>query len=114
MSEPIRVTGVSRVADNDKVLLVGFDRRPTDDELRAFHDRSRLPPRQSGAEVDAVLSALPASEIFRAAQVIVPDLTRKKVYNALGYLCRRGNIVRIGFGKFQRPPDFAKNDGAAE
>lgn len=32
------VRGVSRMHDNGKALLVSFDRKLTDDELRAFHD----------------------------------------------------------------------------
>lgn len=33
----LRVAGVSRVGDNAKVLMVSFDREPTDDELRKVH-----------------------------------------------------------------------------
>lgn len=36
---PIRACGIGRMADNDKALLVYFDRRPTDDEMRDIHDR---------------------------------------------------------------------------
>lgn len=32
-----RPVGVSRVADNDCVVSVAFNRRPTDDELRFLH-----------------------------------------------------------------------------
>ena len=32
------IRGVSRVADNDKSLLISFDRPPTDDELRMVHE----------------------------------------------------------------------------
>jgi len=39
MSGPVRINGVSRMFDNDKALLVHFSRKPTDDELRVFHDR---------------------------------------------------------------------------
>jgi len=39
--EPLHVTGVSRVADNDKALLVSFAWKPTDDDLRKFHDHLR-------------------------------------------------------------------------
>lgn len=36
-----RATGVSRMVDNSKALLVSFVREPTDDELRALHERLR-------------------------------------------------------------------------
>jgi hypothetical protein len=36
-----KVAGVSRVGDNEKVIAVDFDRRPTDNEMRAFHDYLR-------------------------------------------------------------------------
>ncbi len=39
--EALRAVGVSRVADNDGVALVFFNRRPSDDELRALHDSLR-------------------------------------------------------------------------
>lgn len=37
---PDRLTcpGVTRMADNDKAVLVSFSRRLTDDELRFFHE----------------------------------------------------------------------------
>lgn len=35
----LRVIGVSRDAENNKVLLVSFTRQPSDKELREFHDR---------------------------------------------------------------------------
>ena len=34
----LRVNGVFRDADNRQSLIVAFNRRPTDDELRSFHD----------------------------------------------------------------------------
>jgi hypothetical protein len=33
-----RACGVSRMADNDKAVLISFERPLTDDELRQFHD----------------------------------------------------------------------------
>lgn len=36
-----RLWGVSRVADNEQAVLLSFDRRPTDDELRDIHERLR-------------------------------------------------------------------------
>lgn len=36
---PIRVMGVSRVADNDKVLMISFNRKPTDDKIREIHEK---------------------------------------------------------------------------
>jgi hypothetical protein len=35
----LRPLGVSRVSDNDKVLMVSFNRVPTDDELREIHEK---------------------------------------------------------------------------
>lgn len=52
----MKVQGVSRVADNEKALLVSFTRRPTDDEIRTLHDLlrelriSKLIPVKSAAE----------------------------------------------------------------
>lgn len=34
-----RASGISRVADNERALLVSFARRPSDDEMRAIHAR---------------------------------------------------------------------------
>lgn len=49
------VLGVSRDANNEQCLLVHFASRPTDDELRAFHNRlARTPagvPREATAEM---------------------------------------------------------------
>lgn len=41
----LRIVGVSRDAESpgEKSVLVAFNRRPTDDELRAFHDCKQLP-----------------------------------------------------------------------
>lgn len=36
------VLGVSRVADNEQSLLISFDERPTDAQLRLLHDLGRL------------------------------------------------------------------------
>lgn len=33
-----KVNGVGRMADNDKAMLVMFERKLTDDELREFHE----------------------------------------------------------------------------
>jgi hypothetical protein len=35
---PLKVVGTGRVGDNDQVLMISFNRKPTDNELRAFHD----------------------------------------------------------------------------
>lgn len=43
---PPRVLGVSRVADNQRAILVSLDRSPTDDEMRALHDAMRLQARR--------------------------------------------------------------------
>ncbi len=37
-SGPLRVFGVSRMSDNDKAVLVSFNRKLTDEELRFFHE----------------------------------------------------------------------------
>lgn len=60
-----------------------------------------------GTDVEVVKAALPNTEVFYASQVQVPGFARKRVFNALTYMTRRGDITRIGYGKYQRPPDFA-------
>ena len=35
---PIKCTGAGRVSDNENCLVASFNRKPTDDELRFFHD----------------------------------------------------------------------------
>lgn len=42
-----KVVGVSRVSDNDKVILVSLERPLTDDELRNFHEELKLTEHQS-------------------------------------------------------------------
>jgi hypothetical protein len=46
------VTGVSRVADNDRALLVSFRGQPTDDALRALHEtlKALVPERSATLE----------------------------------------------------------------
>jgi len=39
--DEIRVQGVSRMADNDKAILLSFNRAISDDELRALHEYLR-------------------------------------------------------------------------
>lgn len=39
-----RVTGISRVSDNNRVLALSFTVPPTDDEMRAFHAYVRAWP----------------------------------------------------------------------
>lgn len=56
--------------------------------------------------VAIVRAALPFKETFSTEEVEAPGLTQKQVYNALAYLCRRGDIAHIGYGRYQRPPDF--------
>lgn len=46
MSTDLRLWGVGRVAGNEQALLLSFDRRPTDDELRAVHERYGQKPRR--------------------------------------------------------------------
>ena len=36
--ESLRVFGVTRMADNEQAVLIVFQRRPTDDELRSLHE----------------------------------------------------------------------------
>lgn len=47
-----QVVGVSRVADNDKSLLVSFRGQPTDDAMRALHEtlKALVPERSAGLE----------------------------------------------------------------
>jgi hypothetical protein len=42
--EATRVMGVFRDPENDQVVSVSFSSRPSDDELRAFHDSIRVGP----------------------------------------------------------------------
>jgi hypothetical protein len=39
--EPPKALGVSRMADNDRAILVSFSKMLTDDEMRDFHDYVR-------------------------------------------------------------------------
>lgn len=39
--EALRLAGVARPIDNPQSLLLVFNRRPSDDELRAIHERLR-------------------------------------------------------------------------
>ncbi len=38
---PLRAKGIGRDFENEQTLFVSFNRRPTDDELRALHDLLR-------------------------------------------------------------------------
>lgn len=40
---PLSAKGIGRDPDNEQVLFASFDRRPTDDEMRAIHDLLRKP-----------------------------------------------------------------------
>lgn len=51
------VIGVGREGDYDKTLLVYFNRTPTDDEMRAFHDSISAPRSEHGA-LDAEYAAI--------------------------------------------------------
>jgi len=37
--DELQVSGVGRMGDNSKALLVSFNRTPTDEELRTIHDK---------------------------------------------------------------------------
>ena len=39
--QPIKISGVGRMADNEKAILLIASRKPTDDELRALHEWTR-------------------------------------------------------------------------
>lgn len=39
-----KALGIGRDADNEKVLIVSFNTRPTDDEMRAVHNFLRRTP----------------------------------------------------------------------
>lgn len=41
MSDRPKVLGVGRDASNERVLIVSFDRVPSDDDLRTFHEHAR-------------------------------------------------------------------------
>ena len=36
---PPELLGISRMADNNKAILISFKESPTDDQLRALHDK---------------------------------------------------------------------------
>lgn len=55
-----KVNGVGRMADNDKAMLVMFERKLTDDELREFHEFIR---ENSTDGVDNFLANLQSSGI---------------------------------------------------
>jgi hypothetical protein len=38
----LKARGVGRMFDNEKAVLVMFDRKLTDDELRSLHDQIRI------------------------------------------------------------------------
>lgn len=40
-SQPLKVRGVGRVADEPRSVLVALSERPTDDEIRAIHKAAR-------------------------------------------------------------------------
>lgn len=71
MTQPLRIIGVSRDIESpgEKSALVAFNRRPTDDELRSFHDCQGLPMRDayevaSEAEVERLKAALNERDLF--------------------------------------------------
>jgi len=39
--EPPKAQGISRMSDNDRAILISFDKRLTDDEFRDFHEYVR-------------------------------------------------------------------------
>lgn len=50
----LRAVGVARMHDNDQAVLVCFDRKPTDDELREVHDTLAGRPTARSAVVASV------------------------------------------------------------
>jgi hypothetical protein len=69
VSTDLRLWGVSRVADNEQALLLSFDRRPTDDELRALHERFK--PRRFDDPLIASLrdAAIHAEETYGSGSI---------------------------------------------
>lgn len=54
-NEPLRAQGVFRDQENERFLCFGFNRRPSDEELRAVHDllRRPLPPEEQEGKDEA-------------------------------------------------------------
>jgi hypothetical protein len=54
--DKVRAVGVARMQDNDRAVLVCFDRKPTDDELRDVHDTlaGRIVAPSAGVQTFAV------------------------------------------------------------
>lgn len=74
MSKKIHARGVGRVADNEKVLLVSFDRRPTDEELREAHRSLNGLSEAVAAKVRAVVEAWDSDEIGQVDGGLIDDL----------------------------------------
>jgi hypothetical protein len=54
---PLKCPGVSRMGDNDKAILVSFNRQLTDEELRFFHEVcQRSAPLMDSAVLDGLKS----------------------------------------------------------
>lgn len=58
MPNPLKVSGVGRMWDNEKALLLILDRKPTDDELRAIHNQLSGETAEVVAEAANVLQAV--------------------------------------------------------
>jgi hypothetical protein len=55
------------------------------------------------AKVEAVLPS--AGEVITSGdiQVLLPSVVRKRILDVLGWLCRRGKLKRVGYGKYEIP-----------
>jgi hypothetical protein len=114
MTAPLKVNGVGRDAGHDCFVSVAFSRRPTDDELRAFHDAIRGMPIAAGEEYP------PSDPRWLASQVQGPIaagggeidwcdacLETLKNFTGVGRVC--GNSTCSMFGKIM-PPSPSSSD----
>lgn len=59
------------------------------------------PIRKAGEVLDTVIAAIPRDREFSVAEILAGvEAPRKEVYNAIGYLARRGRIVRQRYGRY--------------
>lgn len=74
-----KAVGVSRVADSEhpeqaaKALLVSFERRPTDDELRAIHELL------AGRASRSALSEMTLSELWKLLTGLTAEIHKRQI-----------------------------------
>lgn len=72
---------------------------------------------RAGCALAFITDWMPREGIWSVAQAQVAideagvEATPKEVYNAVGYLCRRGRIKRLGYGRYARLPLTESADG---